>query len=288
MTDGYQDRALHEVVSARASIPDDVFCYSAVPTWRKRVWTLIDDVITNQVKAAFKRNPPDYLVSDDLTWLNEIVSAETGRHVEMKRLLAFRLAREYRAFRVGHGTRTNDLAQFYERGLRYLRAGDVEDTARALFMVPKFNGVTENKFAAAVNAINARSAAGGREGHLYFCANERDLITRTGGAGHYLIYGSEYLYCLGIRLVGPSETQKTLKSIGRPTMFVCDIPMTTMCSSTLMDFAGSILEYLFSELIDRRMHALSPEAGSALSLARDLPPEHIVGHYHPARVYDPL
>jgi hypothetical protein len=71
-------------------------------------------------------------------------------------------------------------------------------------------------------------------------------------------------------------------------MFVCDIPMRMIRPSTLGEFAGSILEYLFCELFGEQSHALSDGAGSALSLTEDLPGEYIVGHYHPARIYDPL
>ena len=134
-----------------------------------------------------------------------------------------------------------------------------------------------------------RARAGGREGRVYFSADERSLITRLGGSGHYLVYGDEYLYCLGIGLVGRWETKQVLKSVGRPPMFVCDIPMAILRGYTIREFGGSILEFLFSELVDgMEPHALSPDAGAALSLTCDLPGEHIVGHYHPAKIYDPL
>tara|TARA_B100000446_G_scaffold174282_1_gene183998 strand:- start:471 stop:677 length:207 start_codon:yes stop_codon:yes gene_type:complete len=65
--------------------------------------------------------------------------------------------------------------------------------------------------------------------------------------------------------------------------------MVMIRSHALEDFAGSILEYLFCELVDElEAHALSPDAGSALSLTENLPGECIVGHYHPATIYDPL
>jgi hypothetical protein len=288
MKSGYENRELPEVIADRSPVPGDVFCYPDVASWRDRIGALLGDILTEAVKDKFKRNPPEYVVSDDLTWLNEIVLAVEGRDVEMKSLTAERLAKEYRAFRAGHATRTNDLAQFYEGGLRCLRAHEAEERARTLFVTSDFPWVTEEKFEAAVAEVNARNPSGGREGRLYFCADERSLITRLGGSGHYLVYGGEYLYCLGMRLVGTFDAKKILKSVGRPTMFVCDIPISLMRESTLKEFAGSILEFLFCELIGEQSHALGPSAGSALSLTVDLPPENIVGHYHPARVHDPL
>lgn len=288
MKSGYEDRELPEAVAGRPRVRDDVFCFPDVASWRDRIWALLGDIMTDAVKGEFKRNPPEYVVSDDLTWLNEIVFAVEGRDVEMKSLTALRLSQEYRAFRASHATRTNELAPFYEGGLKCLRADEAEEKARALFMTSDFPWVTEEKFEAAIADINARNPSGGREGRLYFCANESSLITPLGGSGHYLIYGGEYLYCLGMRLVGTLDAKKVLKSVGRPTMFVCDIPIKLMREYTLEEFAGSILEFLFCELVGEQSHALGPSAGSALSLMVNLPPEHIVGHYHPARIYDPL
>jgi hypothetical protein len=288
MQAGYEDRAIPASRAECGPTPDDVFCFPDVTSWRERIWTLISDIVTDDVLEEFKDNPPEYVVSDDLSWLNEIVFAVSGRDVEMKSLLAERLAEEYHAFRAVHGTRTDDLAPFYEHGLRCLRADEAEKRARSLFVTPEFSWVTQEKFEAAVADIDARKESGGREGRLYFCADERNLITRYGSSGHYLIYGGEYLYCLGIRLVSRLDAQRVLKSVGRPTMFVCDIPMRMIRPSTLGEFAGSILEYLFCELFGEQSHALSDGAGSALSLTEDLPGEYIVGHYHPARIYDPL
>jgi hypothetical protein len=288
MKSGYEDREIPENLAERGPVPDDVFCFPDAGSWRDRIWRLLGDIITDDVKKSFKRNPPEYVVSDDLSWLNDIVLAVTGRDVEIKSKLADRLAREYRGFRAGHGTRTNDLGQFYEQGLRCLRADEAEAKARELFLTADFGWVTEEKLQAAIGDIDARKVSGGREGRLYFCADERNLITWSGGAGHYLVYGGEYLYCLGMRLVGSFDAKKALKSVGRPTMFVCDIPVKLMHEHTLGEFAGSALEFLFSELIGEQSHALSPGAGSALSLMVDLPGEHIIGHYHPARIHDPL
>ena len=289
MLPGHEDREIAENIKVRAAPPADVFCFPLVESWRQRIWTLLGDYITDEVKAEFARNPPEYVVSDDLGWLDYIIFEVTGETCDIKELTADRLSREYRAFRAAHATRTNDLAQFYRAGLRCLRADEIEERARTIFLNGRFNYATEDRLQMAIDDINARNASGGREGRLYFCADERSLITQTGGSGHYLVYGSEYLYCLGMRVTSEWETKKALKEIGRPTMLVCDIPMTLLRESTLREFAGMILEYLFCELVDGlHSHSLSPGAGSALSLNVDIPPQHIVGHYHPERVYDPL
>ena len=65
--------------------------------------------------------------------------------------------------------------------------------------------------------------------------------------------------------------------------------MEMIALGTLREFGGMLLEYLFCELVDElEAHALSPGAGSALSLTENVPAECIVGHYHPAAIHDPL
>lgn len=278
-----------ERLADRPVPPADVFVYPLVDSWRDRVWRMIADVATAEVRDQFVADPPEYVVSDDLSWLDDLILRVTGQTTDMRALEAERLSAEYRAFRAGHGTRTDDVGQFYREGLRLLRANDAEARARELWLGGQFPHATEAKLQAAIADIDARGQAGGREGRLYFAADERNLITRLGGSGHYLVYGGEYLFCLGIRLVDRWETKQVLKAVRRPTIFVCDIPMSMLRDSTIRNFGGSILEFLFSELVeDMEARALSPGAGSTLSLTCDLPPEYIVGHYHPVTIYDPL
>ncbi len=289
MYPGHEERAIPEEISARAPLPDDVISFPLVDVWRDRFWRTIGDVVTDEVKAEFLRDPPDYIVSDDLGWLDDIILRLTGASVDMKGLAGARLARDYRAFRAAHGTRTDDVGQFYEQGLRMLRADEQEDRARKILLSGGYAGTTQKQLDAAIEDIGARRLEGGREGNLYFCADERTLVTEMGRCGHYLVYGSEYLFCLAIRVADRCDVKRALKSIGRPTVLICDIPMTLMRERTLRALGGMMLALAFSELLpDRENHAGNLWGGTALSIPDDLPGECVVGHYHPAVVYDPL
>lgn len=283
------DRLVPQDLIKRGTPPRNVFCYPLVETWRHRVWRMLNDVIDDRVRAEFKRNPPEYIVSDDLAWLDKIIRAVTGEFVDIKSLTADRLREEFEFFRAGHATRTDDIEKFYRDGLKILDAHVIEDKARVIFLNGKFAGATEETLQGAIDEIDARNRSGGREGSLYFCAVEENLYSRYGNSGHYLTYGSEYLYCLGIRITSSYQTKIALSSIGRPTLFVCDIPFNLMSFYTIQEFSGLILEYLFCELAGHEdCHALSPGAGSALRLQTNLPGDFIVGHYHPTNIYDPL
>lgn len=286
MLPGHEDR---EIKPAPRAVPDDVLCYPQADFWRDRVWSLLEDLITDEVKALFVTAPPGHVVSDDLSWLDDLIFQATGQETNIKEEAASRLRIHYRAFRAAHATRTDDLGQFYDRGLRYLRPKEMEDRARTLLLNGQAEGASEESLQAAIDDLGARDERKGRTGRLYFCAVEEDLYSDCGGSGHYLTYGGEYLYCLAIRAAWESSAQRILKGLGSPTLFVCDIPMHFIDDPTMQEFAGMMLEYLFCELVeDMESDSLSPGSGSALTIQADLPADCIVGHYHPAKIYDPL
>lgn len=289
MRPGYGEQEISWRPEDRGTLPGAVFCFAQPDTWRDRIWSMLSDVISDDVRDRFKANPPEYLVSDDLTWLDDIILGATDDWVDIKMLTADRLRTEFASFRGAHATRTDDLAHFYERGLRILRAEEVEDRAHLLFLNGQYGHATEETLQEAIADVDARDRRGGREGVLYFAAVEESLYTREGSSGHYLTYGSEYLYCLGMRTADTMTAKRLLRAIGRPTLFVCDIPMPLMRSTTLAEFSGMILEYLFATLVDEiETEVLAPGCGSAFSLSQDLGPEHIAGHCHPLQVHDPL
>lgn len=61
----------------RPPTPDDVWDYIRFPTWRDELWGLLDDVLDTRVREAFMRRPPEYVVGDDLSWLDEIILRST-------------------------------------------------------------------------------------------------------------------------------------------------------------------------------------------------------------------
>jgi len=269
----------------RDAPPANAFSFSMPETWRDTVWAILNDYITDDVRSAFCVEPPKYLVSDELGWLDGIIETTLGKPSDIKALLATRLRSTYRLFRAGHATRTDDLTPFYKSGLRVLRPEEVHDRVRLLFLNGQHRSASEARLEAAISDVGGE----GREGRLYFAAQEDSLYTREGSAGHYLIYGSEYLYCIAMRTAGTINAKKVLSGIGRPTMFVCDIPMCQIRDGTLEEFSGMMLEYLFAGLVDQiDTEVLSPWSGSALSIRANVAPENIVGHYHPEQIFDPL
>lgn len=275
----HKERELSIKKRARPAAPDDVWDYDGFSTWRDEVWKLIEDFADDEVRQEFLRNPPDWIVSDDLSWLDDIVLRVHGAEVDSKALLTERLLKRYKAIRALHGTATNDLGSFYEHGLRPLGVEEVQERARQLFLSGAFPELTEDHLRTAVEQVREAT----RQGHVYFECSERWLLELC---GHYLLYGSEYLLALAANLGGTRDYRRYLKGRAPATLFVCDVPLVLLQYQTVKEFAGSALAAVFEGLQEGDDYEPEP-IGAGFSIQTTLSPTCIVGHCHPTIKRDP-
>jgi hypothetical protein len=264
----------------RPVAPDKVLDWPSYSTWRDVVWSLIADVVDADVRATFITTPPKYVVSDDLRWLDKIVWAVKRQRIESKALLAERILERYASIRSVHGTRTADVGGFYRNGLIPLDLNAARKTANETFLGGQFPELNAEKVDAAIRAVDPSL----REGRVWFEANEPMLVEQC---GHYMLYGSEYVIGIAAHLSGPRDYRQALKRVGTPTIFVCDVPWSLIGHGTLTEFAGCALQCVFEELLEGRDYEPDSWRGAGFCIHQALPPECIVGHYHPS-VRDPL
>ena len=250
-------------------------------SWKEDVFELMSDILKPAVIEEFLRDPPEYLVCDELAWLDDIVDRVTGAKVDTKRTLEQRLRSHYFAIRAFHGTRSADTTSYYERGLLPLNGQNFENLARTYFLSPEFPEITEENLANAIRTVGRD----GREGRLYFEAGEKFLIERC---GHYMLYGSEYVCAIAAHLAGTKDYRQALKNRGTPTIFECDIPLSLVNEPQLLAFSGLSLESMFNSLINPDHIHPTPGRGAAISLRSPLNPEYIVNHRKVDNVPDRL
>lgn len=277
----WQQKQIDPVHALRPVAPAEVWDHRAYPSWRNVIWTLIEDFADAEVQAAFKQSPPAYVVGDDLSWLDTVVCDVRKFKVDSKVLLAERLRERYRAFRAVHGTRTAQLDLFYREGLKPLDPVQFHAQARDFFLNGAFPELSDDSLRRAISAVDSN----GRGGRVYFEANEEMLISR---AGHYMLYGSEYLVAIAAQLEGPRDYRQVLKQHGKPTIFICDVPIEFLRESALLDFAGQALASVFQELLDGSDFLINRWRGAGFYITQTLLPCHIVGHYHPTIQNDPI
>jgi hypothetical protein len=250
-------------------------------SWKASLWEMMGDVLTPAVVHAFKTSPPEYVVGDDLTWLEQIIEDITGDIIDVAELLAFRLPDRYHAMRAYHGSRPLDVNSFYQRGLHRLDPTHVEERARDIFLNSSFPEIKPESLQIGIDKVGRAH----REGLLYFEANEAHLVEYC---AHYMLYGSEYLCGIAANIPGARDYRQHLKTFGTPTIFVCDVPLSLLDYRLLKEFAGSALESMFSHLIDSTfMHGTS-NRGAGLYIRHNLPPKYVVGHKTPSVLKDPL
>lgn len=258
-----------------------VWNWQNLPSWRDEVWRMLSDVVDEHVIAEFRRSPPEFIVSDDLSWLDDIVRKVTAREVDTKDLLANCLLEHYDAIRAFHGARPGDVETYYENGLLLLDAERFEASVRSVFLSGGFPELTPAHIENAIQAVGRDL----REGRLYFEANERMLIDFC---AHYMLYGSEYMVAIAAHIKGHRDYRQLLKHRGTPTVFVCDVPLEYMHPKAVADFAGLAIEVLFESLLDADYNHPSVGRGGGICLRRPLSPDCIVSHYHPDGLRDPL
>lgn len=187
----------------------------------------------------------------------------------------------YSSIRMFHACRTDDVESYLLEGLRPLDTKHQLGRAKALFLTNQFPKLREEDLLKETNEL----ATQGRENRLCLVADDANLISY---AGHYLIYGSEFLAALSSRLDSYKGTDclSFLRTIGIPTMFVCDIPISSVPEPQLANF--------LVELIVRAVETPAYVAGDIPSIDftftfnHSIPARFIVSHYHPTRIYDRL
>lgn len=139
--------------SERPEAPKHVWDWQAYSTWRDVIWELIGNVVDEGVRRAFLASPPEYVVCDDLGWLDDIVWSVRGDEVDTKSLLTDRLSQRFKAFRAVHGTRTSDLASFYAKGLLPLNPDAIHERARTIFLEGDFPELNHEKVENAIREV---------------------------------------------------------------------------------------------------------------------------------------
>lgn len=260
-----------------------VWHFEDLASWRAEVFRLLEPIVDAAVIEEFRSRPPKYIVCDDLTWLDKIIARVRGVEPDSKWFLSEQLRTRYDAIRAYHGARPLDVDTYYDRGLEPMDSVRIEKQAREFFLSGRFPKIASDDVERAIENVGRKL----REGRIYFEASKRMLEDHC---AHYMLYGSEFITGVAAGLWpqhGPDLRQE-LKTIGRPTVFVCDVPLSWMPEGWLEEYAGSALEALFESLL-RPDYSHPPEGrGTGIMIQRRLPPENIVGHYHPTRLADPL
>lgn len=262
-----------------------VWHWNDFPSWEGTIWELLSPIVNKDIRQAFKRQPPKYVVSDDLRWLDKIIRRVTKVDADSLEFLADALLRHFTHIRATHGTRTSDVSSYYKQGIRPLDLVEKNFLAEQIFLSGEFPSLTKEDLDGAIEKMS-RGAESVRAGKVYFEANETMLVEEC---GHYMLYGSEYVIGIAARLSGRGKPdyRQVLKKRGEPMIFRCDVPLIMLRRDLVNELAGSAIEFVFERLLNPN-YCDFKHRGAGFPIYEPLPPEYIVEHVSPVIKHDPI
>lgn len=244
---------------------------------------MLDEAVLDKFRAE---HTPDDIYSDDISWLEDVVrSVNPGAaDGDLEGKLTSCLKKYYSAVRAFHAGCPRDVSSYYERGLLPLDSQAARLAVKSHFLAGDFPELTETDLDAAIEDTSLET----REGRIYFNLDERFLIEHC---GHYLLYGSEYATGIAASLNRNRgdrtlDYKKSLKSIGEPTMFICDVPWNLISDDTKGELTRTFIAELFRHLKTPSYRPTMIDFG--FSIRCHLPPAQIAGHYRLEGVRDPI
>lgn len=197
---------------------------------------------------------------------------------------AFRIDVEEAATRLGsalepalvetyHGCLTADAGTYLRLGLPRNDPDRLEEEVRRMVR-------EEDAFARFRPEIEQRIARNpyrnGDAGRLYAALDDRALVEK---AGHYLIYGSEWV-------VGVLGACEELRGRGTPTLVKVRLPLSAASEYDRRELAEALLQEWTRIKVNRPVDV--PVTVFTFMLRADVPPAWVTGHRHPELVRDPL
>ncbi|SKB01902.1 hypothetical protein SAMN02745166_03499 [Prosthecobacter debontii] len=253
----------------------NIFKWDDFREWERVVRGLMGNHLNDAVIARFKEEPPDYVVSDDLSWLDSVVRKVNGvRRPDSAQLLTRKLLEYYTHITAFHGCRPTSIETYTEFGLQACDPAKMQEVAVQIFGDnPKvWEAIEHLKGSSFEHSYEEHN-----QGKVYFTLTQEEIVDYC---GHYLLYGSEYLLCIA-NSIGAA---RKLRERGRATIIECNVPITRIGHGFIKELAGSILEKMFERVLDPES---SMGSGFGFYVKGSLPAESIASFHFPRQIPNP-
>ncbi len=175
--------------------------------------------------------------------------------------------------RTYHGCRTDDAGSYFRDGLLVHNRDQLKARAAAIIDAhPELHYMKDRLDRAIAELGNEID-----HGKAYVVVSDEALLDDS---AHYLIHGSEWIMSLF-----HEDGRSILRSIGAPTLIEIDLPLAVTHSSDRRAFAEDMLQE-WTRLACNGQEWIAP-INHTFFLVRDVPPECVVGHTHPAEITNP-
>lgn len=234
---------------------------------------LVPYLVDDHLRRLKDVDPKPYYV-DDPIWVDQVLQSVLNEDAEfIVEVVADELTSQ--SIHSFHGCRTKDASPYLEHGILL---NDPEMLAEQLRTIVREEERLEH-FRPRVETLIAKFDARDRDtDRLYLSADERGLIE---DAGHYLIYGSEWIQCV----LGWSA-HWVLRTRGAPTIIDVRLPLNTQDHQTRQELATNLLHEWTRAKAECR-NAEIRDIDFSFILREPIPASWIISHHHPSYVLDP-
>ncbi len=265
-----------------ATLGSKTFVWKKKEVWREDFLEIMGDIVDKELIRNFKLSPPEYVLSDDMGWLESIIEDVKGYEIDIESVFFDRFLEYYGAVRAFHACCPSDVSTYYDKGIIPLERQQLTQRAYEIFLSDNFPEVTESLVNKAINEVLRDSY---REGIIGFELNDKVLVEH---GGRFLLYGSEALIAVAMklmRLTHGRDYRSELQGLGRPTVLVCNVPLRLISDSCLRGVCRNIISAFFESI--RTKEPEEYREAYSISISETLPSECIIEHYHPDEIKDP-
>ena len=249
--------------------------------WSTDLESLAPEVFNESVIDCLTKETPEYITSDDLSWLGRILPRDLRETCDLRSEVLGRLRSHFTHLVAYHGRRPISLDSYRRTGIGPLDATDAHDELVQKVCGVSASGPTEKE----VREACALADATYRQGRVFFEASRRHLLDFC---GHYLLYGSEYAVGILRSSSRYPDHAQLLKLQGRPTLLTCNVPLRWLQQGTQEELTGTLISaYFKKKLYSGYKHPQQCE-GFGFEIYQTLTPELINEVEYPEHVHDPI
>ena len=258
---------------ARATdVRRDLLIWEAFADWRLKIGRLLTPTLKSKLKQHLRQFSPVIGSEDTWKWIGSSTLCNQLEEAEIK------LAASLANFRCCgyHGCRPTNFESYFQNGIRRLNSDHHAAALWNLIMTdPRLHTCRQKD---QFSKLKREFMDGIDNGYTYLALDFRFM---KANAGHYLIWGSELWSAMLLHL-GGDPARQVLKTIGVPTVFTVHFPLSFISESTRLYLARTLL-HVWVEHLQGTLDELPPRDFS-FRVPRDIEPQWITGHFHPAIV----
>lgn len=254
--------------------PRRVFVWNKYCQWRREILRLLCDLVDKSVLDQLRQNPPDYMVADNLGWLdNAIREVKRVAQSDIGTTARDRFTSHYTHLRGFHGCRAESEEAYKQDGIQQSNPALLDEIARRIFRRKDAVEVAIKDLSAGHYSYREHNS-----GKVCYCLQPEHLVE---DCGHYLLYGSEYLSCIAAR----TGEEDVLRKRGRAMIIECNIPISDIPLPYLECLVGEALREIAEKYCRR---PTQKRIVFGIEVHRSLKPQDIVQFHFPNSIHNPL